>query len=683
MARYLRQNTATTILIGQLFSWADSKTLLSDALGGNENFDPTKIVCTLTQGDTQNVITLSKSGGDHDMNLVDGGLASLELTAGDVAVRGDMSIAFTNATEGDEVIFPRTFNFTITAIPVNSRAPGVLTQDEASTITIGQLFDWADSKTLLFDALGGNENFDPDTIVCTLSKGVTQSTLALSKTGGDNDMNLVAGGMATLELTAADKDTLDDLIITFTNATVGQEVIFPCAFEFTVIAPVAEPAGPQIPAAAAAAASDSYIQLDDVPGLNGLSITAAALNVGNNDFSVAIWFRGNYSQYTRLLSSLNSGNLGWGIQLVPGQPDYLTFYLRSDFLTFNVVEKFFETGINSEYHLLIGIADRTGAHQIFFYYDNELIGVADATVNLAGLDAPLLVADNIRDAMAITDIRVIDTVGVFVGRVFSESERNSLWADGMGRKITDADFAGISGGYSNFDDGSGTPKMRITSDGVNFTDINFTMNGDGITWQPGGIPFNQRVYKGQDGVINDSEIVAIMNESEPSVTIPDQALPANTIWHYVRRNVSECGLESADSTPCIIRIDASGEMIGNTPNPPVDLTIEQLAGGVIKLKWRYTRLDEEISPSGFNIYMDSGSGFDFDTPAACIAYGLGGSGEFSWTSEALYDGQLYRFAVRSVRSGFGESQNTNFVAAKADSQGPAAITGLFASVQEI
>jgi hypothetical protein len=333
--------------------------------------------------------------------------------------------------------------------------------------------------------------------------------------------------------------------------------------------------------------------------------------------------------------------------------------------------------------LLLGVVDRIGSHNIDFYIDNEYVGTATATVNLAGLNAPILVADNIRDAMMLTDIRVIDTVGIFVGKVFSEAERNSLWANGRGRKITDADFAGISGGYANFDEGSGTPKMRVTSDGVNFTDINFTMNGSGITWQAGGIPFNQRVYKGQDGVINDGEIVAIMNASQPSVAIPDQVLPANTIWHYVRRQVSECGLESADSPPCIIQIDSDGEMLGNTPNAPDSLTIEGLAGGLIKLKWRYTAIDEEISPSGFNIYMDSGSGFDFDSPEDTVAYGLGGSGEFSWTSEALYNGQLYRWCVRSHRTNFGESQNTNFVAARADSQGPAAITGLSASYQEI
>lgn len=80
--------------------------------------------------------------------------------------------------------------------------------------------------------------------------------------------------------------------------------------------------------------------------------------------------------------------------------------------------------------------------------------------------------------------------------------------------------------------------------------------------------------------------------------------------------------------------------------------------------------------------MDSGSGFDFGMPQAIVEYGLGGAGEFSWTSDALTDGQLYRFCVRSYYEAGGESRNSNFVAAVADSTGPDAITGLRASWQE-
>jgi len=191
-----------------------------------------------------------------------------------------------------------------------------------------------------------------------------------------------------------------------------------------------------------------------------------------------------------------------------------------------------------------------------------------------------------------------------------------------------------------------------------------------------------RIYRGQDGNLDYDNLVAVMDLTDSQISIPDQVLPANTTWHYIRRQASGCGLESDDSPICEVVIDSAGDMIGDTPNPPLDLAIEQLSGGKLRLRWRYTRLAEEIAPTGFNIYMDSGSGFNFETPTATMSYGIGGSGEFQWTSDALVHGQLYRFCVQSYRTGAGETQNTDFVAARADSVGPDAITGLRATWQE-
>lgn len=189
------------------------------------------------------------------------------------------------------------------------------------------------------------------------------------------------------------------------------------------------------------------------------------------------------------------------------------------------------------------------------------------------------------------------------------------------------------------------------------------------------------LYRGQDGIIDYNNIVAGMDEDDVSISIPNQALPPNTIWDFVRRRVSLCNLESADSPACRVIIDSNGDMLGQTPNKPLNLTIEKLAGAKLKLRWRYTRLGEEIAPTGFNIYMDSGDGFDFDTPADMVSFNRGV--EFSWISDELVNGQTYRFCVRSYRTDAGESQNTNFVSAEADSQGPDAITDLQASWEEL
>jgi len=187
------------------------------------------------------------------------------------------------------------------------------------------------------------------------------------------------------------------------------------------------------------------------------------------------------------------------------------------------------------------------------------------------------------------------------------------------------------------------------------------------------------VYRGQDGEMDYDSIQAVMDLGDSDVTVPAQALPPDTIWEYARRQVSDCGLESTDSDAVIIRIDSAGDMVPLTPNVPLSLQVEKVAGGKLKLRWRYDRIGEQVSPTGFRIYIDSGDGFNFASPDDTVAYNLGGNNEFDWTSDALTDGQLYRFCLRSYAEGGGESQNTNYVAAVADATGPAAPTGLTVS----
>ncbi|MGD0077069.1 MAG: botulinum neurotoxin N-terminal receptor binding domain-containing protein [Sedimentisphaerales bacterium] len=191
-----------------------------------------------------------------------------------------------------------------------------------------------------------------------------------------------------------------------------------------------------------------------------------------------------------------------------------------------------------------------------------------------------------------------------------------------------------------------------------------------------------RIYRRQDGA-GDYQAVAMMNLNDTQVAIPSQTLPANTIWHFIRRQVAPCGLESHDSPVCIIKIDADGEMRTLTPNKPLSLMAMPLAGGKVLLRWRYTPTDQEIAPTGFNVYIDSGAGFNFAAPDAVIDYGLRGHGEFQWESPAYSHGSRRKFCVRSFAANFGESQNTDYAAAIADALGPDAIAGLTATVEQI
>jgi len=194
------------------------------------------------------------------------------------------------------------------------------------------------------------------------------------------------------------------------------------------------------------------------------------------------------------------------------------------------------------------------------------------------------------------------------------------------------------------------------------------------------------VYGGQDGTIDYVTPLAVELAGTTAITIADLELPTDTIWHFVAQNVADCGcgLQSVDSLVCVVRVDAAGDAILAAPNAPLNLTAIGLAGGKVKLRWVYSAIGQAVPPTGFNVYIDSGSGFDFENPDDTVEAYAGmsrsaGSDELTWTSAALSHGQLYRFCVRSSNDAGGESQNTNYVSIVADAQGPAAITNVTAT----
>jgi len=188
------------------------------------------------------------------------------------------------------------------------------------------------------------------------------------------------------------------------------------------------------------------------------------------------------------------------------------------------------------------------------------------------------------------------------------------------------------------------------------------------------------IYRGQDGHIDYVNVQATMSLVATSVTIPNQVLPPGTRWDYIRRQVSECGLESEDSPLCKVVIDADGEMVPLCSNSPSGLAIEPVAAGKFKLRWRYNAIEQELPLAGFKIYsVNAGEWNLLDT----LAYSTGGSGEFEWTSSEFEDGQRCHFGVHSYADGGGESQNTNVVSATADAIGPGVLTGLETAVEEL
>ncbi|MFA5187008.1 MAG: hypothetical protein WC551_11050 [Patescibacteria group bacterium] len=187
------------------------------------------------------------------------------------------------------------------------------------------------------------------------------------------------------------------------------------------------------------------------------------------------------------------------------------------------------------------------------------------------------------------------------------------------------------------------------------------------------------IYRGRDGVIDYETPVATMTLADTEVEIEDQDLPPNSIWHYVRRQVrDDCGLESEDSPVCIVYIDELGDMRSAAPNPPTDLIAELAAGGKVRLRWRYSSVGAECSPDGFAIFQSTDGVFS-ETPTALVAGGISPGNEFLWLSDALSEGYLYRFIIKSYSNITGGiSQPSAVVIAAPGSTGPPAIANLIA-----
>jgi hypothetical protein len=92
LMRYLRQNTATVIVVGPFVDWQNGKSLLRD----QADFVPADIVCELVKGSTSSELTLTKTGGSNDIVLTGKGLATLELTAANVDTLGHLRLSFTD-----------------------------------------------------------------------------------------------------------------------------------------------------------------------------------------------------------------------------------------------------------------------------------------------------------------------------------------------------------------------------------------------------------------------------------------------------------------------------------------------------------------------------------------------------------------------------------------------------------
>lgn len=200
---FLKQNTAVEKLIGQLFSFSDGKTLLTEAVGGNEDFDPSLLTCVLSKNTTQSTYILYKDAGDIYVDTY------LETPVPDC--RGVYRISGTYNGQN---------------IYVKSNGLYYIYYDGAKWI----LSDAGPGETATYTWEGDTSLFDmPLMAVTPASGGVLAADVLII------GINLVNGGFAKVALSADDTDTEGVLILSLENTQLGNEIIFVDSFYWIVL----------------------------------------------------------------------------------------------------------------------------------------------------------------------------------------------------------------------------------------------------------------------------------------------------------------------------------------------------------------------------------------------------------------------------------------------------------------
>ena len=114
------------------------------------------------------------------------------------------------------------------------------------------------------------------------------------------------------------------------------------------------------------------------------------------------------------------------------------------------------------------------------------------------------------------------------------------------------------------------------------------------------------------------------------------------------------------------RIETDGEAVPLpvVPNPPIRLTAQPKADGVILLQWFYDARGEQVGAATFNVYHNDGAG--------AVDYGtaIGSTSGRAFLTNAYTHATEVTFGVRAESSAGNEETNTVTVSATADDQGP-------------
>jgi len=126
------------------------------------------------------------------------------------------------------------------------------------------------------------------------------------------------------------------------------------------------------------------------------------------------------------------------------------------------------------------------------------------------------------------------------------------------------------------------------------------------------------------------------------------------------------------NTTITFSVDGTGALLAQFPNAPNTLFATAKEGAKAQLDWKYNTFEQEVAPSEFNVYHNSGGGgVDYGTIQATVTY-VTGVFQYQTTLTSLTDGLTYVFGVRS-KTGANEEQNTNTASALIDGTAPAPV----------
>ena len=146
----------------------------------------------------------------------------------------------------------------------------------------------------------------------------------------------------------------------------------------------------------------------------------------------------------------------------------------------------------------------------------------------------------------------------------------------------------------------------------------------------------------------------------------------------VRAFDSSTGLEEQNvDAAVVLSLDAAGNDVTRVPFPPVGLRAFAKAGGVVRVEWICPISDPSRLPSGFHVYMTSGSTIDYSKPTTAVPWSSGRFGAFMTDQAGLTDGFVYSIGVRAFNA-IGEESNTVAVSVKADGTPPSLVNSLAA-----